>query len=196
MWFYKIFYRFFCIFVSSIMASKKHVDIEIDKLTNSIENVITGEVFQTEFSKVTSKELKKKDWLFDWHKELKDKSYEVYKMTTVENKHIIQGLVSLQKREDFVFINLVESANFNRGKDKIYEGVGGNLFAFACKTSKDLGFGGFVNFISKSSLMEHYTLTLRATKAIGQRMVIVDKDAEFLINKYFKNKYHEKKTIN
>src|SRR5665213_3142290 len=109
-------------------------------------------------------------------------------MTTVENKHIIQGLVSLQRREDFVFINLVESANFNRGKDKIYEGVGGNLFAYACKISKDFGFGGFVSFISKSSLMEHYNLTLRATKAIGQRMVIVDKDAEFLINKYFKNK--------
>jgi hypothetical protein len=39
------------------MVQKKHVDIEIDKLTNSIENVITGEVFQTEFCKVTSKEI-------------------------------------------------------------------------------------------------------------------------------------------
>ena len=39
----------------SIMASKKHVDIEIDKLTNSIENVITGEVFETEFNRVSSK---------------------------------------------------------------------------------------------------------------------------------------------
>lgn len=71
------------------MPRKKHIDIEIDKLTNSIENVITEEVFQTEFSKVTNKELKKKDWLFDWHKELKDKNNEVYKMTTFENKHII-----------------------------------------------------------------------------------------------------------
>lgn len=170
------------------MARKKRVDIEIDKLTNSIENVATGEVFQTEFSKVTSKEIKKKDWLFDWHKELKDKSFEVYKMTTVENKHIIQGLVSLQKREDFVFISLVESANFNRGKDKIYVGVGGNLFAFGCKRSKELGFCGFLSFISKTSLMEYYNRTLGATKAIGQRMVIVEKDAENLINKYFKHK--------
>ena len=74
------------------MARKKHLDIEIDKLTNSIENVITGEVFQTEFSEVSSKEIKKKEWLFDWHKELKDKNNKVYKMTTVENKNIIQGL--------------------------------------------------------------------------------------------------------
>ena len=76
------------------MARKKHIDIEIDKLTNSIENVITGEVFQTEFSEVTSKEIKKKEWLFDWHKELKEKNCQVFKMTTVENKNIIQGLIS------------------------------------------------------------------------------------------------------
>ena len=47
------------------MKHKKSVDIEIDKLTNSIVNVITGEEFKTEFSKVKSKEIKKKDWLFD-----------------------------------------------------------------------------------------------------------------------------------
>jgi hypothetical protein len=75
------------------MSKKRYIDIEIDKLTNSIVNIISGEVFETEFSKVSSKEIKKKDWVFDWHKELKDKSNQVYKMTTVENKTIIQGLV-------------------------------------------------------------------------------------------------------
>jgi hypothetical protein len=159
------------------MARKKVVEIEIDKLTNSIVNLVTSEVFETEFSKVTLKEIKKKDWLFDWGKELKDKGYEVYKMTTIENKNIIQGLISLEKKEDYVFINLVESAFFNRGKDKMYEGVGGNLFAFACKISNDLGFGGFVSFISKTALMKYYHNKLGATKALGQRMVILDKDA-------------------
>lgn len=56
------------------MGGKKSINIEIDKLTNSIVNVISGEIFQTEFSKVTSKEIKKKDWLFDWEFELKDKN--------------------------------------------------------------------------------------------------------------------------
>lgn len=79
----------------SKMKSKTEVSIEIDKLTNSINNVATGEVVQTEFSKVTVKEIKKKEWLFDWHKEIRDKTYDVYKMTTVENKNIIQGLISL-----------------------------------------------------------------------------------------------------
>ncbi|MGB3947307.1 MAG: hypothetical protein WBM13_04955 [Bacteroidia bacterium] len=170
------------------MARKQHVDIEIDKLTNSIENVITGEIFETEFSKVTSKEIKKKDWLFDWHKELKSKQNEVYKMTTVENKHIIQGLISLSVDEGFVFVNLVENAKFNRGKEKVYVGVGGNLFAFACLKSKVLGLGGCISFVSKTSLFEYYNKSLGAIKTIGQRMAILETDAEILIKQYFKNK--------
>ncbi|MBX3163775.1 MAG: hypothetical protein KF900_04795 [Bacteroidetes bacterium] len=170
------------------MAKRQSVDIEIDKLTNSIENAVTGEKFETEFSRVSSKEIKKKDWLFDWHKELKDKSVEVYKMTTVENKNIIQGIISMRKETDFVFVSLVESAGFNRGKDKMYMGVGGNLFAFACKRSMEFGFNGCVSFISKTLLMEHYNKTLGATRALGQRMVILDTEAEILINQYFKNK--------
>ena len=170
------------------MKQKKHIDIEIDRLTNSIVNVISGEVFQTEFARVKAKEIKKKNWLFDWHLELKNKSNEVYKMTTVENKDIIQGLVSFQINDDHIFVSLVESTNFNRGKDKLYEGVGGNLFAYACKISKDLGFGGCIGFVSKTSLMEHYNKTLGATRTIGQRMIIIETEAEFLINQYFKTK--------
>ncbi len=167
---------------------KKEVFVEIDKLTNSIENVITGEVFETEFSRVTIKEIKKKDWLFDWSAELKDNENQVYKMTTVENKNIIQGLVSLTIGNGFVFVNLVENNKFNKGKEKLYEGVGGNLFAFACKNSRDLGYGGCISFISKTSLMNYYNKSLGAIKTIGQRMVILEPEAEILINRYFKNK--------
>jgi hypothetical protein len=167
---------------------KNEVSVEIDKLTNSIENVITGEIFQTEFSKVTSKEIKKQDWSFDWHKELRDKNYEVFKMTTVENKNIIQGLVSLRTDDRFVSIGIVENAKFNRGKNKIYLGVGGNLFAYGCKISKDLGFNGFVGFVAKTSLIEYYSRTLGAEVALGQRMYIGEEASEKLINQYFKNK--------
>lgn len=169
-------------------ARKKEVSVEVDKLTNSIVNVISGEVFETEFQKVERKELKKSDWLFDWNNELRDKSNEVYKMTTVENKNIIKGLVSLSVRNDFVFVNLVENAKFNKGKEKLYEGVGGNLFAFACKNSSDLGFGGCISFISKTSLMNYYNQSLGAIRTIGQRMAILEPEAEILINRYFKNK--------
>lgn len=170
------------------MGRKKGIDIEIDKLTNSIVNAVTSEVFETEFAKVTSKEIKKTDWLFDWHMELKNKNNEVYKMTTVENKNIIQGLVSLQKREEFIYVSLVENAKFNRGKNKIYVGVGGNLFAFACKVSKEGGHEGFVGFDAKTLLIEHYNKTLGAERALGQRMIISDFNADILINQYFKTK--------
>ena len=170
------------------MKQKKHIDIEIDQLTNSIVNVISGEVFQTEFAKVKAKEVKKKDWLFDWHFELKNKSNEVYKMTTVGNKDVIQGLVSIQRRDDYVYVSLVENAYFNRGKDKIYVGVGGNLFAYACKISKEIGHDGFVGFDAKTRLIEHYNKTLGAERALGQRMIITDVNANILINQYFKNK--------
>lgn len=170
------------------MGRKKGIDIEIDKLTNSIVNVISGEIFETEFQEVKKKDINKKDWLFDWNKELKDKESVVYKMTTVENKNIIQGLISLRIDDNFVTVNIVENAKFNRGKEKIYIGVGGNLFAFACKRSQDIGFGGYVGFIAKTSLVSYYMKTLGAELALGQRMYIGEESSEKLINQYFKNK--------
>jgi hypothetical protein len=164
------------------------VDIEIDKLTNSIENVVTGEVFQTEFSKVASKEIKKKEWLFDWHSEIKNKEKIIYKMVTIENKNIIQGLLSLIIEDNFISIGIVENAHFNRGKNKVYFGVGGNLFAYACKISMELGFKGYVGFVAKTALLEYYTKSLGAEVALGQRMYIGEEAAENLINHYFKNK--------
>ena len=51
----------------------QHIDIEIDKLTNSIENVITGDSFQTDVSLLDKNDLKsitkKNGWLFDWKSE-------------------------------------------------------------------------------------------------------------------------------
>jgi hypothetical protein len=42
------------------------LDFEIDKLTNSIENVISGEVFNTLVTQVSDyKQLKKVEWFFN-----------------------------------------------------------------------------------------------------------------------------------
>lgn len=170
------------------MGRKKGIDIEIDKLTNSIVNVISGEIFQTEFSKVTSKEINKKDWVFDWNFEIKDKHSKVLKMTTTENKNVIQGLISYEIDNNFIFVHLVENAKFNKGKEKLYEGVGGNLFAYACKLSFDMGFSGYVSFKAKTALTEYYKKSLGAEVAIGQRMYIGNSASLKLINQYFKNK--------
>ena len=69
---------------------------------------------------------------------------------------------------------------------KIYVGVAGNLIAFLCKESWDKGYEGFVAFISKTQLVEHYHRTLGAVHVGSQKMIIFPKEALQLIRKYFK----------
>ena len=141
------------------LKGKSVVNVFIDKLTNSIENVQTGETFDTEIIKLFSKDLNliiKKDWQFNWGNEIKDKTKEVYKLSTINNSKIIQGLISVAYKNDHIFMHLVESAKFNKGKEKIYLGEPGNLVAFACKLSFSVGFEGYVAFDSKTVLISHY----------------------------------------
>lgn len=169
----------------------KHIEIEIDKLTNSIENTITGDSFQTDVSLISPNDLKsitkKNKWLFDWKGEFKQADRDIYKLTIKDNPNIIQGLISITEREDHVYLHLIESAPFNLGQNKVYLGVPGNLFAFACRVSFHRGFEGYVSFSAKTQLIEHYINTLGATNVGGQLMVINTNAALKLINKYFKN---------
>ncbi len=167
----------------------QNIDIEIDKLTNSIENVITGDRFKTEIiyiSEFDLKEISKKNkWLFNWKSEFKSPDRDVYKLVISGNESIIQGLISLTEKQDHVYVHLIESAPFNMGKNKVYVGVPGNLFAFACKVSFHRGFDGYVAFTAKTQLIEHYTKTLNARIISGNLMVISSFSAMELINKYF-----------
>lgn len=166
------------------------LDFIIDKLTNSIENTSTGEVFDTEVTKMSlknSKEITKADWNFDWVKEIKDKTKEVYKLTTKNNESIIQGLVSIEDKQDHIFMHLIESSKFNKNKGKVYFGVPGNLVAFACKVSVEKGYEGFLAFDAKTALIKHYQESLYATHFRGLRMFIEPKAASILIKQYFKS---------
>jgi len=172
--------------------SKKvqHIDIEIDKLTNSIENAFSGDRFDTEVIPISKEDLKlvKKGngWNFDWKYEIDQPERQIYKLSIIGNANVIQGLVSFSDENDHLFMHLIESAPFNKGKNKIYIGVPGNLVAFLCKTSWDKGYEGFISFISKTRLIEHYERTLGATHIGNHKMVIFPKEAFNLIKKYFK----------
>ena len=78
------------------------LDFIIDKLTNSIENVQSGDSFPTEISLLTKVELKnitkKNGWRFNWANEIKVPERDVYKLTIANNPNIIQGVVSLQAK--------------------------------------------------------------------------------------------------
>jgi hypothetical protein len=167
------------------------LDFEIDKLTNSIENALTKEVFDTVITKIAitdKKQIKKADWGFDWSKEFKDPIKEVYKLTTINNPTIIHGLICLTDKQDNIFMPHIENAQFNKGKNKLYKGVAGNLVAYGCKISFEKGYDGVVSFIAKSQLVEHYQESLGAKLfGGGNRMFIDTKEAYILVKQYFKN---------
>jgi hypothetical protein len=170
---------------------KKHeLEFIIDRLTNSILNTISGDSFQTEISTLKKTDLKnvlkKNGWNFNWKSENNDLTKEVYKFTIVNNPDIIQGLLSITIEDDYVFMNLLESAPFNIGENKLYEGVAGNLVAFACKVSFQKGYDGFVAFTAKTNLIKHYEETLGAYHFKNQRMILDTKASEILVTKYFK----------
>ena len=148
------------------MKKKKniHLDFVIDELTNSIQNTISRDSFETEVSRLTKTDLKqvtkKNGWNFNWKKELDNNSREVYKLTIVNNPTIIQGVLSFSVKPDHIYMELVESAPFNLGLKKLYEGVPGNLVAFPCNVSFQRGFDGFLSFTAKTKLIEHYEKTL------------------------------------
>lgn len=51
----------------------KSIDIEIDELTNSIKNSVTGELFDTIVERISISDshlIKADEWIFDWHAEL------------------------------------------------------------------------------------------------------------------------------
>jgi len=167
------------------------IGVEIDKLTNSVLNTISGDSFPTDIhpiSKIDLKSITKKNkWLFNWGEEFKMADRNVFKLTIRNNPDIIQGLVSISDYKDHFYLHLIESAPFNLGRHKLYEGVPGNLFAFTCKISWDKGYQGFISFTSKSKLLNHYEKTLGATHIGGNKMVIFPKEALKLIKKYFPN---------
>jgi hypothetical protein len=168
----------------------QHIDIEIDKLTNSIENAFSGDSFNTELLPISKEDLriinKGNGWQFDWKYEFEQPDRQVYKLTIIGNPNVNQGLISFSDQNDHLFMHLIESAPFNKGKNKIYVGVAGNLVAFLCKESWDRKYEGFVSFISKTRLVEHYEKTLGAVHVGNHKMVIFPNEALRLIKKYFK----------
>ena len=168
---------------------ENQLDFFVDALTNSIERVSTGESFDTEVKSIVKNDLvhitKKNGWKFNWKLELNDPQKELYKLIILQIPDVIQGVLSLTIETDHVYMNLLESAPFNIGQAKEYQGVAGNLVAFACKRSFECGYDGNVVFTAKTKLIEHYMQTLKARIIFGQRMAILEREARFLVNKYY-----------
>lgn len=173
-------------------TSKHRLDFEIDRLTNSIVNVTTKDSLSTSVLPLGKADLKlltkKNGWVFDWKFEHRQPDREVYKLTIENNPFIIQGIMSVSVIPgEQVYMHLIESASFNKGKNKMYEGVAGNLVAFGCRLSFQNGASGVLSFKSKTKLIEHYEQRLGAVHVGGHLMVIHEREARILIDKYFKS---------
>jgi len=158
---------------------------KIDRLTNSIVNRLSGDSFDTDVLEFQKSELKtlKKSWKFDWKIEVNEAN--VYKLVIRVSPDIIQGLMSIEEQQGFVYMRLVETAPHNFGKNKVYEGVLGNFVAYACKVSFAKGYDGFVAFDAKTNLINHYSKSLKAKLISGSRMFIDTQAANYLVNTYF-----------
>lgn len=171
------------------MAKKRtrSIDIEIDKLTNSIEEVATGKSVATHVGRVLLEDrlIRAKDWRFDWIKELEQPRHEVYALTAEPHPGVPQGLISIEDRGDHVFMHLLESARFNQGKGKRFLGVPPNLVAHACRISFKRGYGGVVAFVAKTKLRQHYMDTLGAQVLWGDRLYMDTERATELVERYF-----------
>jgi len=173
------------------MAKRKRhtpIDIEIDKLTNSIEEAGTGKSVATLVGRVLPEDnlIRAKDWRFDWTKEMDQPRHEVYALTADPHTGVVQGLISIEDKGDHIHMHLLESARFNQGKGKLYLGVPPNLVAHACRISLSRGYSGVVAFVAKTKLRQHYIDTLGATVIRGDRLYISAQRAEELVTRYFK----------
>lgn len=162
----------------------------IDKITNSIESKKDGKVHPTDVLPLSSIDLKqltkKNQWKFNWKKESKVENRHTFKLV-IKNDDVMQGLISIEFKDAFIEMHLIESAPHNFVRHKQYLGVAPNLVAYACKTAFELGFEGYVSFIAKTALIQHYIDKLGAKISFKNRMMIDTKSAIILVNSYYKD---------
>ena len=161
------------------------IDLEIDELTDCLKDTKTGNLVDTEVKTLPRNSIKglTKDWAFDWPKVDKD---DMLRGVYVKDDKTLQGLAAIKDlpAEHAMYVSLVESNPINRGANKRYSGVGGHLFAEACKQAKDKGYD-YIYFDAKTKLISHYEKELGATRITSQRMIIDGKAFNDLIKKYY-----------
>lgn len=148
-------------------------------------HISSGETYPVSFLALQPYDLNQmQDWneAFDWSIYFGDQSIDVYKMV-IRGHNVIQGAVALERREDHVFVHLVESLPNAR---KELDFIGEHLIAFACKRSVEMGRDGFVMLHSKTNagLISYYVNNIGARHLGGGHMIISDDVAKRLIMLY------------
>lgn len=154
----------------------------------------TGIERHAEIQNITKKEqpLKKDGWNLSWRSLFKVEGSEIFKISLEESPKDIQGLLMLTMfNDEMLFMNNIEIAPQNVGKNKKYENTAGILLAFACKESFEKGKGSYVGFLSfdnKTELIELYHSKYGGTVAMGNKMFFDPEAGKTLMRKYLEIK--------
>lgn len=169
-----------------------------EECKDCIEEMATGRRVDTEMVPVEVKELKalsrQAGWKFKWHFHyLVYKDLSTYKLIVKDDpKNEIQGLVSFKNSTGFIYVAFVEIAPHNKGKNRRFNEVFKNMYAFVGMRSFRAGFDGYFSFKSKSALLKHYENEVGA-RLINPRdntMEIDTENAQKLVNSYYKKFFH------
>lgn len=126
------------------------------------------------------KGLTKRLFYFDWKTE---KSNDVYKLILQDE---ILGLMPClhHRNEERIEIVLLAVSKENRGRNKKYDRIAGNLIAFACKeVMKHHGIDGCVSLVPKTQLKQHYSECYGMIDA-GRQLFLEGPSLLKLLNEY------------
>ncbi|MEM6719090.1 MAG: N-acetyltransferase [Bacteroidota bacterium] len=145
----------------------------------------TGTKYQVEIQLVSSKDyqkITKARYFFDWKQE---KNFEVYKLQLLHSDDIL-GLISLQRipQEWRIHIRLLTVSFENRGKNKKFKNIAGNLIAHAAKIATfEYAELACVSLRPKTEIAQHYITTYNMT-ATGFTLSIEMPEIMNLINRF------------
>lgn len=126
--------------------------------------------------------ISKRNFSFDWKKEFEKN--EVNKLCLANDTDEIIGLISVEYEEGFIFLPLIERANF--GKPKKFERIAELLIAYACHLSFTTGKDGYVVFEAKTALIIYYaSLTGALRVGNSNHMIIYPPHAKKMLNSLY-----------
>jgi hypothetical protein len=150
-----------------------------------IEERVSGKTHEIEIVPVIPldyQEISKSRFWFNWNEEILN---EVYKLRIKETKDIL-GLISLEiiQRESRIEIRLLAVSRENRGENKKFDHIAGNLIAFACIRATTLfGEWACVSLTPKTLLINHYMKKYKMLQA-GRSLFVDGLELIELIKRY------------
>jgi hypothetical protein len=147
--------------------------------------LLTGRIYIVDIlplEKSDYKSLTKSRYFFNWKEELE---FELYKLTIKGHQDIL-GLISFEKypEEWRIHVRLLTVSIENKGLNKMYDKIAGNLIAFVSKIAvKEYGELACISLRPKSTLAEYYIhkYNMRLT---GATLSLEVPEIISLINKY------------